>query len=82
MVGIEKAKRLAPTVEVEKIGSSYYFKVHSNEEREVIYKNGKWGCDCEWFSVKGTPCSHILAARMKLNALESATRGEKAAEDE
>lgn len=74
MVGIEKAKRLAPTVEVEKIGSSYYFKVHSNEMREVIYCRGKWSCDCEWFSLKCTPCSHILAARMRLNELLGAEK--------
>jgi hypothetical protein len=71
MVGMEKAKKLAKTAEIEKIGSSYYFKIHSNEDREVIYRNGKWGCDCEWFSVKGTTCSHILAARLKLNEIRA-----------
>jgi hypothetical protein len=69
MVGITKAERLAKTAEVEQIGSSYYFKIHSNEDREVIYRNGRWTCDCEWFSVKGTTCSHILAARIKFNEL-------------
>ncbi len=74
MVGITKAKKLAETVEVEKLGSSYYFKIHSNEDREVIYRRGKWTCDCEWFSVKGTPCSHILAARIKLNELRKSSK--------
>lgn len=77
MKKMEKAQKLAENAEVRKIGSSYYFTIHSKKDREVILKNGKWNCDCEWFSIKGTTCSHILAARIKFNELKKPPKTKK-----
>lgn len=40
------------------------FSVEGNSDtHEVIYRDGKWFCDCEWNSIHpDNPCSHILAA--------------------
>lgn len=33
------------------------------DDHEVMYREGKWFCDCEWNSIHPeSPCSHILAA--------------------
>jgi hypothetical protein len=48
--------------------NTIYYKVPGTEEdHEVTYHKRKnsWNCDCRHFSMKGTYCSHILAAQKK-----------------
>jgi len=41
-----------------------HFKVVSNDEHSVIFsKNKGWSCSCRHFSIKRTPCSHIIASQ-------------------
>ena len=43
-----------------------FFNVETNNEKKsVIFdkKQNKWSCDCRFFSLKLTDCSHIKAAK-------------------
>ncbi len=65
----EKAYKLFHAGKVKflgRIGSSLYFLVFSSRTHEVIFRipTGRWLCDCEFFSVTGKECSHILAAKL------------------
>ena len=55
-------------------GDSIYFTVRSNGTHEVIYRirQNRFLCDCRHFAMKGSHCSHILAARLLMeNAVQS-----------
>lgn len=49
----------------------YKFKVKGDtDNHDVIYRDGKWMCDCEWNTIHpDNPCSHILASKMLLERL-------------
>ena|GEM_PF-477724 len=68
---LKKARQIAPEISVEmETANSIYFKVPGTEEDHgVIFDKRKnsWKCDCKHFSMKGTYCSHILAAQKKKN---------------
>ncbi len=65
-----KARQLVDGVEFRgKVGSSLYFNVFSSGRvHEVIYRipTNRWLCDCEYFSIKGRDCSHIIACKFWL----------------
>ena len=64
---IKKAEKIADRIikERETENTIYYKVPGTEEEHEVLfYKRGKtWNCDCTHFTMKGTYCSHILAAQ-------------------
>lgn len=47
-----------------------YFLVYGDKEHSVIFdkKKGNFTCDCEYFSLKLTECSHIYAVKLFLGA--------------
>ncbi|MDI6806394.1 MAG: SWIM zinc finger domain-containing protein [Candidatus Aenigmarchaeota archaeon] len=46
-----------------------HFTVLSKDLHSVIFdkKEKSWSCDCQFFSLKQKPCSHILACKLYLN---------------
>lgn len=46
-----------------------HFTVFSKDLHSVIFdkKEKNWRCDCQFFSLKQRPCSHILACKLYLN---------------
>lgn len=70
-----KAKRLTEEERVKYeglVGSSLYFRVHSNSNHQVLFRvtNSRWMCDCEWSALHKPDCSHILAAKQWLKERE------------
>jgi molybdopterin-guanine dinucleotide biosynthesis protein A len=69
---LDKAQKIAQEISIDlETDNTIYFKVPgTEEEHEVIFDKRKnvWKCDCKHFSMKGTYCSHILAAQKKKNA--------------
>lgn len=67
---LDKAERLSPDIKMLETGTTVYFKVPgADEEHEVSYNKRKnnWACDCKYYTMKASYCSHILAAQRKLN---------------
>lgn len=67
----KKALSLLDKVNLDYITSKHIsFTVSNNEVHSVIYfrerKQDRWQCDCKWFALHGTPCSHILAVNIAL----------------
>lgn len=64
---IKKAEKIKiGIVKENETNNTIYFKVPGREdEHEVTFKKRakKWNCDCQHFVMKGTFCSHILAAQ-------------------
>ena len=64
---IKKAEKIRVEILKEReTESTIYFKAPgSEEEHNVIYnkRTKKWNCDCRHFVMRGTFCSHILAAQ-------------------
>ena len=64
---IRKAEKIKTGIEREReTETTIYLKVPgSEEEHEVLFNKRakKWNCDCQHFVMKGTYCSHILAAQ-------------------
>ena len=61
----EKAERLVREGKVKLISNkkSVIFEVEgSTEKHTVIFKDAGFSCDCMWWSLRSTPCSHVLAA--------------------
>ncbi|MCJ7512968.1 MAG: hypothetical protein MUO23_08360 [Anaerolineales bacterium] len=77
MIGkIEKAKRYAEERERIQFESFRATFDGDNNPHSVVYENGTWHCDCEFFSRRGV-CSHSMALerileRMILVAAEAA----------
>lgn len=46
----------------------YFIVRGETENHSVIYDkiNGKFICDCKWFSIKNEECSHIVAVKLFL----------------
>ncbi|OGI15954.1 hypothetical protein A3K63_01190 [Candidatus Micrarchaeota archaeon RBG_16_49_10] len=61
---IENERRIFFTVET------------GGEEKSVIYEKAKnkWSCDCQFFSLKFTDCSHIKAAKQFLEGEDAGKR--------
>ncbi len=67
----KKALGLVDKVKLDYITSKHIsFSVDNNEVHSVIYfrerKEDRWQCDCKWFSLHGTNCSHILAVNIAI----------------
>jgi len=65
----EKAKMLQPhTYLYGQTDLHIHFIVDSNERHYVIFDKLKneWRCDCKWWTLKNTECSHIMACKLKL----------------
>ena len=61
MIGkIEKAKRYAEERERIRFESFRATFDGDNNPHSVVYENGTWQCDCEFFSRRGV-CSHSMA---------------------
>ncbi len=63
---IKKAEKIKGEITKEETNSTVYFKVPgTEEEHEVIFNKRakKWNCDCRHYVMRGTYCSHILAAQ-------------------
>ncbi len=66
---LDKADRLTSEIKMLETETTVYFKVPgTDEEHEVSYNKRKdnWACDCKYFTMKASYCSHILAAQRKL----------------
>lgn len=66
---LDKAERLSPEIKMLETPTTVYFKVPgTDEEHEVSYNKRKdnWACDCKYYTMKASYCSHILAAQRKL----------------
>lgn len=66
-----KALRLMGKVTVDYITNKHIsFIVKNEEDHNVIYfkeKPGqKWQCDCKWYTLHSTPCSHIIAVNLAI----------------
>ena len=64
---LSKAKFLESKIkkDIETLHTIYFKVPGSEEEHEVRLnkRNENWSCDCKHFTMKGTYCSHILAAQ-------------------
>lgn len=61
MIGkIEKAKRYAEERERIRVESFRATFDGDNNPHSVVYENGTWQCDCEFFTRRGV-CSHSMA---------------------
>ena len=61
MIGkIEKAKRYAEERERIRVESFKATFDGDNNPHSVVYENGAWQCDCEFFARRGV-CSHSMA---------------------
>jgi len=61
----EKAERLVREGKVKLVSNnrSAIFEVEgSTETHTVIFKESGFSCDCMWWSLRSTPCSHVMAA--------------------
>ncbi len=66
---VERAKLLKYTVKKDyETSRTIAFTVGKDEKHSVMYNKTKheWSCDCRWFSMKSTYCSHILAVHLYL----------------
>lgn len=68
---LQKAKRLIEQnrvfLEFESEDVFAFRVLGDTEEHRVLYRGGKWMCDCEFNSIYPMhPCSHILACQMYL----------------
>lgn len=69
----EKAKTLLPNTHLyKKTEFHIHFMVDSNERHYIIFDKLKneWRCDCKWWTLKNSECSHILASKLKLVELD------------
>ncbi len=61
MIGkIEKAKRYAQERQRFQFNSMNVVVKGDNNSHQVTFAGGKWGCDCEFFSLHGR-CVHTMA---------------------
>ena len=69
MIGkIEKAKRYAAERDRIHIESLKVTFDGQNNSHTVLYDNGNWNCDCDFFQSRGR-CSHTMALEMILEGL-------------
>lgn len=69
MIGkIEKAKRYAQERDRFEVKSFSVVVGGNNNPHEVLYDNGKWSCDCEFFQSRGR-CSHTMALEIILEGM-------------
>ena len=69
MIGkIEKAKRYARERTRVHFDSFSVSMDGENNPHHVKYENGKWTCDCDFFSNRGR-CSHTMALEMILEGM-------------
>ncbi len=69
MIGkIEKAKRYAQEKNRVHFNSFTVTLDGENNPHTVIFDNGKWTCDCDFFQTRGR-CSHTMAIEMILEGM-------------
>jgi hypothetical protein len=69
MIGkIEKAKRYARERKRVHFNSFSVSMDGENNPHHINYENGKWNCDCDFFSNRGR-CSHTMALEMILEGM-------------
>ncbi len=66
-----KALRLMDRVKVDYITDRHIsFTVKNEGEHNVIYFKEKpvekWQCDCKWYALHSSPCSHIIAVNLAI----------------
>ncbi len=73
------SKRIWKDVKIDYVGSRHIGFIVEDKilgtRHSVIYLSEKefpkcWNCDCEWFSIKGTYCKHILAVNIFLQRMK------------
>lgn len=69
MIGkIEKAKRYAEErdrIQFEEFRATFDGR---NNPHSVVYREGKWVCDCDFFATRGV-CSHTMALERVLDGM-------------
>lgn len=69
MIGkIEKAKRYAQEHNRVHFNSFNVTLDGENNDHTVVYQNGEWQCDCDFFHSRGR-CSHTMALEMILEGM-------------
>lgn len=73
MIGkIEKAKRYAQERERFEFQSFKVTVKGDNNSHDVIYENGVWKCDCEFFHTRGR-CVHTMSLESILDGMAKPT---------
>ncbi len=69
MIGkIQKAKRYAEERNRVHFNDFTVILDGTNNAHTVTYKDGEWGCDCDYFQGRGR-CSHTMALEMILDKM-------------